>query len=99
MLVFGAGEGAEQVITAMLRDPDSPYLPVAMLDDDPRKAAAPDPRRAGARHPRRHRRGRRATSGAEVLLIAVPSADGALVRELAQLGDEAGLQGAGGARR
>jgi FlaA1/EpsC-like NDP-sugar epimerase len=37
MLVFGAGEGGEQVLTAMLRDPESPYLPVALLDDDPRK--------------------------------------------------------------
>ena len=35
--MFGAGEGAEQVITATLRDPDSPYLPVAIVDDDPRK--------------------------------------------------------------
>ena len=32
------------------------------------------------------------TSDAEVLLIAIPSADGALIRELAQLGDEAGLK-------
>ncbi len=38
VLVFGAGDGAQQVITAMLRDPDSPYLPVAIVDDDPRKA-------------------------------------------------------------
>ena len=36
-LVFGAGEAAAQVITAMQRDPRSPYVPVALLDDDPRK--------------------------------------------------------------
>ena len=72
VLVFGAGEGAEQVITAMLRDPDSPYLPVAIVDDDPRKAgssgsaacrcAAPAP--TSPRWPR--------TRDAEVLLIAMP---------------------------
>ena len=37
VLVFGAGEGGVQTLTAMLRNPNSPYLPVAMLDDDPAK--------------------------------------------------------------
>ena len=37
VLVFGAGEGGMQTITAMLRNPRSPYLPVALLDDDPAK--------------------------------------------------------------
>src|SRR5207244_1054733 len=37
LLVFGAGEGAAQVITSMLRTPASPYIPVAILDDDPAK--------------------------------------------------------------
>src|SRR5690606_23219998 len=36
-VVFGAGEGAQQLVTSMLRDPDSPFLPVALLDDDPAK--------------------------------------------------------------
>ncbi len=91
VLVFGAGEGAGQVITAMLRDPDSPYLPVAMLDDDPRKrhlrirsvqvqGTKADLSRVAKAH------------AAQVLLIAVPSASGALVRDLARLGDDAGLR-------
>jgi FlaA1/EpsC-like NDP-sugar epimerase len=91
VLVFGAGDAAQQVITAMLRDPDSPYLPVAIVDDDPRKAQlrirgvqvcgtrADIPAVAAAQH-------------AEMLLIATPSADGALVRELAEIGDDAGLR-------
>ena len=37
MVVFGAGEGGSQVITGMLRNPTSRYLPVAIVDDDPRK--------------------------------------------------------------
>ncbi len=37
----------------MLRDPDSPYLPVALLDDDPRQAQPAHLRRAGGRRPQR----------------------------------------------
>ncbi len=89
--MFGAGDGAEQVITAMLRDPDSPYLPVAIVDDDPRKRhlRVRNVRVRGTRHdiPRLA-----AETAAEVLLIAVPSADGPLVRELAALGEGAGLK-------
>jgi hypothetical protein len=32
-----AGDGGERTIRAMLFDSDSPYVPVALLDDDPRK--------------------------------------------------------------
>jgi FlaA1/EpsC-like NDP-sugar epimerase len=37
LLVVGAGEGGEQVVNSLLRDPTSPYVPVALLDDDPHK--------------------------------------------------------------
>ncbi len=36
-IVFGAGDGGERTIRAMLFDADSPYVPVALLDDDPHK--------------------------------------------------------------
>ena len=36
-IVFGAGDGGDQAIRAMLQAPHSPYLPVAILDDDPLK--------------------------------------------------------------
>ncbi|MGK2948353.1 MAG: polysaccharide biosynthesis protein, partial [Acidimicrobiales bacterium] len=91
MLVFGAGEGAEQIITAMLRNPDSPYLPVAIIDDDPRKARL-RVRNISVQGTRHQIAQVAANNGADVLLIAVPSADGALVRELAALGENAGLQ-------
>ena len=39
LLVFGAGEGGVQVITALLRSRSSQYVPVAFLDDDPIEAA------------------------------------------------------------
>ena len=91
VLVFGAGEGGFQVIRAMMRDPESAYLPVAILDDDPAKA-------------RRSISGVRVLggiadldevakrTGAEILLIAVPSAPGHLVRELSRRGLDAGLE-------
>ena len=91
VLVFGAGEGAEQVITAMLRDPESPYLPVAMLDDDP-KLRQLRIRGVQVCGTRADIVAVASDKHAEVLLIAVPSADAALVRELAQLGHRAGLK-------
>lgn len=91
LLVFGAGEGGAQVLTALLRDPDSPYMPVGLLDDD---------------HSKRHRRilgipvlGDRhhlataaGDSQADVLLIAIPKAGAEVVSELYDLATEAGLQ-------
>jgi FlaA1/EpsC-like NDP-sugar epimerase len=38
VLIVGAGEGGEQVLTSMLRNPTSPYFPVGIIDDDPDKA-------------------------------------------------------------
>lgn len=89
-LVFGAGNAGEQMIRSMLGDPTSPYVPVGLLDDDPAK-----------RHVRI--RGVRMLGGrdqigaaaiatdAEVLVIALPSADSALVRDISQRATDAGL--------
>ena len=91
LLVMGAGEGGELAIKSMMRNPDSPYLPVGLIDDDPAK---------------RHLRikgvkvvGTRADIAAAAraldadgLLIAIPSAGGELVRELSAAAAEADLQ-------
>src|SRR5699024_1371492 len=37
VLVVGAGAAAESLIRQMLSDPDGAYLPVGLIDDDPRK--------------------------------------------------------------
>ena len=37
VVVIGAGEGAAQVVAAMLKSRTSPYVPVALVDDDPAK--------------------------------------------------------------
>ncbi|MDZ7673847.1 MAG: DegT/DnrJ/EryC1/StrS family aminotransferase [Acidimicrobiales bacterium] len=91
MLVFGAGEAAAQAIMAMLTDSSGTFRPVALLDDDPRKA-----RRSirgikveGTRESlgvvaERHR--------AEVLLLAIPGADSATLQELSELGAAVGLE-------
>jgi FlaA1/EpsC-like NDP-sugar epimerase len=90
LLLFGAGEGAAQVIAALMRDPYSKYVPVGLIDDDPAKRRL---RITGipvlgdrtqlveaAKHCR-----------ADSLLIAMPSAGPELVTELSELARVAGL--------
>ena len=91
VIVFGAGEGGRQLVRTMVRNPSAGFLPVAILDDDPRKA-------------RLHVDGVRVrgdrllldrvalTSGAETLAIAMPSAEAALIRDLRDRADRAGLK-------
>jgi FlaA1/EpsC-like NDP-sugar epimerase len=90
VLVFGAGEGGIQLVTAMLRNPESPFYPVALIDDD---AAKQQLRVMGV--PVVGGRDRLSDAVAEFgvshLVIAIPSADGALVRELSNLALEADL--------
>ncbi len=90
VVVFGAGEGGEQIIRAMLRDPQSDYAPVALLDDADTKA-----RREimgvpvmGGRHDLAEVAD---ATDASTLLIAVPSADSALIAELDESAKRAGL--------
>jgi FlaA1/EpsC-like NDP-sugar epimerase len=90
VLVFGAGEAGAQAVTAMLTDPESPYLPVAILDDDPAKAnlrirgvpvvgdRAAMPLAAN-------------TYDASTLLMAVPSAGRGLLAEVATLASASNL--------
>jgi len=87
VVVMGAGEGAAQVVRAMLRTPSSRYVPVALLDDDPRKRSlrimgvpVTGNRQALPEVVRRYR--------ADAVLIAIPSAGAELVRELSALAGE-----------
>lgn len=90
IIVFGAGEGGSQVITAMLRDPSSPYLPVALLDDDRAKRNL---RITGV--PVLGTRARLAEVAAlvraSIVLIAIPSATSPVLLELSSLVEAAGL--------
>lgn len=89
-LVFGAGDAGEQLIRSMLSDPEGTYLPVGLLDDDPAKRHA---RIRGIRM-----QGRRedipaavAATAAEALVIALPSADSTLVRDISRRATDEGL--------
>ncbi|MFP4511834.1 MAG: polysaccharide biosynthesis protein [Acidimicrobiales bacterium] len=81
VLVFGAGEAGRQLVAQMVNDPASAYVPVGLLDDDPAKAnlvVNKVPVR-GTRYDLE----RVATDlDATMLIIAVPSVGGELVRDL-----------------
>src|SRR3954469_20588345 len=89
-IIFGAGDGGERTIRAMLFDSDSPYVPIALLDDDPRKRnlTIRGVRVLGDRHDIAKIAER---FGAKALIMAVPTGNGALVRELSLEGRRAGL--------
>lgn len=90
-IVFGAGDGGIQLIDSILRDQASAYRPVAMLDDDPAKnhLSVRGVRVVGGRESIRSVAEK---FHASVLVIAIPSASSVLVREVAALGVDAGLE-------
>jgi FlaA1/EpsC-like NDP-sugar epimerase len=90
-IIFGAGEGGERTIRAMIYDDHSPYVPVALLDDDPNKRNL-TVRGVKVIGDRTNLRETAETYGAKALVIAVPTGDGALVRELSDLAREVGLE-------
>jgi FlaA1/EpsC-like NDP-sugar epimerase len=81
VLVFGAGEGAELLLNSLLRNPNSDYVPVAVLDDDPGKANL---RLRGVRVVGgRDQIGAAAKAfGATTVVLAIPSAGSTLVRSI-----------------
>jgi FlaA1/EpsC-like NDP-sugar epimerase len=89
-IVFGAGVGGLQLVNALLSDPTSQYLPVAVLDDDPTKhnyrvrhltvSGTRDGIAAAA-----------ARLHAETVIIAIPSAESELIRALSDIATEAKL--------
>jgi len=90
LLVFGAGDGGVQVITAMMRDPRSSFYPVGLLDDDPSKRHLTilGVKVVGGRA---HIARAAETLKADTFLIAIPSADAKLIGELSDLARTAGL--------
>lgn len=89
-LVVGAGDAGEQIVRSMLQDRRSPYLPLGFVDDDPAKQGLSihGVRVLGARRelPKLVR-----DHGVESLLIAMPSAPAAAIRETVELARRAGL--------
>lgn len=91
LVVVGAGEGGQQIVTALLRTPTARFRPVALLDDDPAK---------------RHLRIRgvpvrggcdqledvAAEVGARRCLVAIPSTGSAFLRDMEARCEAAGLE-------
>jgi FlaA1/EpsC-like NDP-sugar epimerase len=90
-IIFGAGEGGDRTIRAMLWGEDSPYVPVALLDDDPNKRNLTI-RGIRVFGDRTKLRSVAEECRARALVIAVPTGDGALVRELSDLARLVGLE-------
>lgn len=89
-IIFGAGAAGAQLVDALLADPTSAYLPVAVLDDDPakrnlrlRRLAVCGTRHDLARAAADHR--------ADTVIIAIPSAGSDLVRDISDRATTAGL--------
>lgn len=89
-IVFGAGEAGRRLTRSLIRDVDSGFHPVAMLDDDKAKARL--------RHEGVKVRGTRTDIAAvadkydaTVLIIALPFAEASTIREVTELAAEAGL--------
>lgn len=81
LLVYGAGDLGVQLTATMLRTPQSPYLPVAFIDDDParRRLSVMGVSVLG----NRDEIGKVAQQvGATTLLIAVPNASSALINDI-----------------
>jgi FlaA1/EpsC-like NDP-sugar epimerase len=90
MVVFGAGEGGRLLLHALTRDTASSYAPVALLDDSPLKqrltieGVPVKGTRAGLEEVASAYR-------ADILAIAVPSADSVLIRDLTERAEACGL--------
>lgn len=91
VVVFGAGEGGRQLVRAMTRDSSHTFHPVALLDDDPRKArlAIEGVRVRGQREDLAAVAER---YGADALAIAIPSGDSTLVTDLTNRAQALGLE-------
>lgn len=87
VLIFGAGQGGRQLIRSLVRDPNSNLVPIGILDDDSRKRRwkIDGVKVLGTRNDLSRVAHE---TNAEILAIAIPSADSALLRELRDLADD-----------
>ncbi len=89
VILFGAGSAAELLVDSMLHDPSGRYVPVGLIDDDPRK------RRLFLRGvpvlgTRDDIPAVLASSGVDLVVFAVANADAALVRDVRDRATAAG---------
>ncbi|MEY4129132.1 MAG: dTDP-glucose 4,6-Dehydratase transrane protein putative capsular polysaccharide biosynthesis protein [Actinomycetota bacterium] len=91
ILIYGAGEGGIQIVNTMLRNPNSSYLPVGFLDDNSstHRLSISGVPVLGGRESIQKAANR---TGANTLLIAIPSAESGVVSEIAELARLAKLE-------
>ena len=90
VIVFGAGDSGRRLLRGLHHDEHAAYAPVCLLDDDPRKRRLKiDGVRVRGGRDRIQQIAE--SSGATALVIAIPSADTDLVRDLREVAAEAGL--------
>lgn len=90
-LVLGVGSAGIQLVEHMLSDSDSPFIPVGLLDDDPDKRYL-QVHGIPVLGNRTALKSAREQTGAEILIIAIPSARSALFREVSDSAAELGLK-------
>jgi FlaA1/EpsC-like NDP-sugar epimerase len=90
LLVYGAGEGGVQVVTALLRSRSSAFVPVALIDDDPGKQRLTI-MGVPVMGDRSSIKSVVERTQATTLLIAVPSASAHTMGEIADMAADAGL--------
>lgn len=91
LIIVGTGESAEQIVKALLSDPNSRFQPVALLDDDParRRYSISGIRVQG---PISQMREVAARYSAEDVLLAIPTAQSELIRDVDAIASNAGLK-------
>jgi FlaA1/EpsC-like NDP-sugar epimerase len=89
-LVVGAGRAAEMLVRDMIHDEDGPYRPVVLVDDDPRRHGR-ELHGLPVRGPCSEIPALASQYGAELVLIAVPSAKPRELRRIVEICEEADL--------
>lgn len=90
VLVYGAGNAGQQLARLLLNDPDAPYEIAGFIDDDPAKRnlhVAGTKVLGGIDQ----LAGVASDKGVSTVIVAIPSADRKLMREISRRTDEAGL--------
>jgi len=90
-LVLGAGEGGRQILDSMLHDPRRTWRPVGLIDDDPLKRHR-HVRGVSVLGTRGHLSAVVARTGCRTLIVAIPSADAELLRDVSAQARELELE-------
>jgi len=90
VIVFGAGEAGRRLVRSMLRDSQSGYFPVALLDDDKLKRRLKI-EGVPVRGTREDVEQVAEAYDATGFVVALPQANSSLIRELSDIASEAGL--------